>query len=131
MDIPNNFYRLSAKALIINKGKFLLCHEEDGTWDFPGGAIEFGEKPEQTIIRELKEEMGAIVKRIDKQVKYVTTFKSKKDFWKASIFYEVEVENLEFKPSDECWEIKFFNKEEAKVINSVGIQEFLEIYDEK
>ncbi|MCR4328981.1 MAG: NUDIX hydrolase [Candidatus Roizmanbacteria bacterium] len=31
-------------------------------WQFPGGGLEFGESPEQTVIRELKEEIGVVVR---------------------------------------------------------------------
>ncbi len=58
------------KSLIINeKGQILLVkrdrkwHKEShGKWEFPGGKIDFGETPEETCIREAKEESGMDVK---------------------------------------------------------------------
>jgi 8-oxo-dGTP diphosphatase len=49
------------KALIMDSGKFLIIKQEkDGLeyWDLPGGLVNFGEYPVDTLHREVKEEVG-------------------------------------------------------------------------
>ena len=56
------FKQLGAYGLIVKDGKILLIRKfggpYDGKLDLPGGTIEFGEKPVQTLKRELEEETG-------------------------------------------------------------------------
>lgn len=58
--IPNNFYRVSIKALILNKArtKFAAVLEDNGYWELPGGGLDWGESPETCLRREILEEMG-------------------------------------------------------------------------
>ena len=57
-------------AIIINNNKILLTQRGYGEykdkWEFPGGKIEENETKEETIIREIKEELDATIK--DKKV---------------------------------------------------------------
>lgn len=55
-----------ACALVDPDGRVLLAQRPEGKsmaglWEFPGGKVEAGERPEQTLIRELAEELGVAV----------------------------------------------------------------------
>ena len=57
---------VAACALVDADGRVLLAQRPtgkpmSGLWEFPGGKVEAGERPEQTLIRELKEELGILV----------------------------------------------------------------------
>jgi 8-oxo-dGTP diphosphatase len=57
---------VAACALVDADGRVLLAQRPAGKpmaglWEFPGGKVEAGERPEQTLIRELKEELGILV----------------------------------------------------------------------
>jgi 8-oxo-dGTP diphosphatase len=57
---------VAACALIDVDGRVLLAQRPPdkamaGLWEFPGGKVESGERPEDSLIRELREELGIIV----------------------------------------------------------------------
>ena len=54
---------VAACALVDADGRVLLAQRPEGKslaglWEFPGGKVEPGETPEETLIRELDEELG-------------------------------------------------------------------------
>ena len=56
-----------ACALIDKDGRVLIAQRPQGKamaglWEFPGGKVEAGERPEDTLIRELREELSIEVK---------------------------------------------------------------------
>ncbi len=57
---------VAACAFVDADNRVLLAQRPEGKpmaglWEFPGGKVETGERPEQTLIRELKEELGITV----------------------------------------------------------------------
>ncbi|MGE0230837.1 MAG: (deoxy)nucleoside triphosphate pyrophosphohydrolase [Flavobacteriaceae bacterium] len=64
--MPNHdlkFVLVAAAALVDGDGRVLIAQRPSGKpmaglWEFPGGKVEPGERPEETVIRELAEELG-------------------------------------------------------------------------
>ena len=55
-----------AAALVDGEGRILLQRRAPGRamaglWEFPGGKVEAGERPEHALVRELEEELGISV----------------------------------------------------------------------
>ncbi|MEM9088650.1 MAG: NUDIX domain-containing protein [Cyanobacteria bacterium P01_F01_bin.53] len=59
--------RVSAYGLVMNEQRILLCRVSkalprwEGQWTLPGGGIDFGEHPQDAMVREVNEETGLIV----------------------------------------------------------------------
>ena len=57
---------VAACALIDADGRVLIAERPSGKpmaglWEFPGGKVDAGERPEDALIRELQEELGIVV----------------------------------------------------------------------
>jgi 8-oxo-dGTP pyrophosphatase MutT (NUDIX family) len=60
---PTRTQRLGAYAVVVHDGDLLLTRISPvgypaGFWNLPGGGVEHGESPNDTVVRELREETG-------------------------------------------------------------------------
>lgn len=90
---------LGAYGLIIKDNKILLIKKVtgpyDGKLDLPGGTIEFGERPEETLKREFYEETGITLKKYtlfdSDSVSFNWAYNQKEiKFHHVGIFYKIE-----------------------------------------
>ncbi|MFH0972806.1 MAG: RhuM family protein [Patescibacteria group bacterium] len=127
---PNCFYRTSVKALVVDdKKRFLLVKEDNGTWDLPGGGLDFGEDAKSCLKKKIKEETGLEVTFISDNPVYFLTSQHRNGCWISNVIYKTKVKNLNFISSKECVAMKFFTAQEAKKENIFSnVKEFIKLY---
>ena len=96
------YTHLGVYGVLIKDGSILLVRKArgpyKGKWDLPGGSIEFGEEPEQTLKREFLEEtgLGSIRGRMQTAVSctiiYERTVDELEEMHHIGIIYQVELE---------------------------------------
>ena len=110
-------------GVIKNNNKFLLTKRREFTgkdkkyhdlWQFPGGGMQFGETPEQTLNRELMEELGIKVKNVKQFPRVLTEVR---DNWQGLfIIFTCVMKNIsdKIKLNNEASEFDWFTIEEIK-----------------
>lgn len=127
-----NHFRVSVKGISIDEtGRFLLAKEDNGKWELLGGGLDHNEDPITALKREIKEETGLEIIKVSSTPKYfVTAPKVGREGYVANVIYEVKLKDLNFTPSDECMELRFFNKDEAmKEDLFPQVEKFIEVFN--
>lgn len=124
------FKHIGSYGLILDNDSIVLIKKVGGPYngklDLPGGTIEWGEKPEETLIRELEEEVGIKVKEYElfdgNSITFEWTHKGKLErghhiglFYKINKYDNKIKSNIEISDkNDDSLGAKFYNIKKLK-----------------
>jgi len=112
--------KLTVDGAVLKDNKVLLIKRKNnpfkGKWALPGGFVEYGEKVEDAIIREVFEETG-LKTRIKKIFGIYSDPKRDPRGHTVSIVYLLNIINGKLKGSDDASDAKFFKLEELPVLS--------------
>lgn len=100
--------------MVKNGDRILVLRRKDGFWEFPGGGVDWGEGPEESAKREVKEETGIAPGQL--RFLGVTSAVYKKgedDKHSVYIVYYTETEQENVVLSGEHSEYRWLNRMEA------------------
>lgn len=116
-------FNIGIKALVLNKNKALILKEIDirrnniELYDLPGGRMEEGEEAEETLKRELKEELGVSKYSIGPIIHaQIHPYYDKEGSALMLIFYKINLRNPKIKLSKEHVGFEWMSKKDLKKI---------------
>lgn len=127
-----NYFRISVKGIVVDEqGRFLLAREDNNMWDMLGGGLDHEEDPIDGLRREVHEETGLEITAVSPTPKYfLTSRRYGHESFIANVVYQIELANLDFTPSEECQELRFFTVDEARRETLFPTAEkLLDVYD--
>ena len=112
-------YLVKDKKVVVTKYK--EGNKKAGYYEIPGGKIEEGETPEQTAIREMKEETGLKIKNLKNKGKMIIEYPDRIFDFDVFLCNESEGELQNFEENTSEWiEIKELLKKE-KILSNIMI----------
>lgn len=99
---------ICAAGIIVKDRKMLMTKRRDlrpafnNKWEFPGGGVENGESFDETLQREVKEETGYTVKKLEQLPDiFTTTVSNTKESYQVHLFMSVcKIQSGKFKTAD-------------------------------
>ncbi len=127
--------RIDVALIVMHEDRILLGEKRKSKsqgrcWDFPGGAIEYGESPHTTGLRETFEESGIRVRIIDEEPYSVTSDMIKSGRHEITQVYRAIPEPIEkyhprLREPNKFHQWAYFPLEELPSKLSIGVQNFL------
>ena len=113
---------LNTYIVLFSNDRVLLLKRPNGLWEFPGGAVEWGESPESCVVREAKEETGLNATSIALVGTTSATY-PKGDDQKHSVYivYRGLAPSEEVALSGEHTEYRWLNLMEAKFLKPMAL----------
>ena len=104
--------KLTVDGIIIKDGKILLVKRKNdpfkGKWALPGGFVEYGEKTEDAVTREVLEETG-LKTTVDKTIGVYSDPNRDPRGHTITVVYKLDVKCGELKSGDDASDAKFFD----------------------
>ncbi len=124
------FIRIAARAIILNGDSMLMIYSPScDEYKFPGGGVERNESMEAALVREVREETGAVVSRIVSKVGQVIEYDRPKErqlelFTMRSSYYLVTVTPERLEQELDAYESKLgFTPRWVKVDDAIRLNE--------
>jgi 8-oxo-dGTP diphosphatase len=104
--------KLTIDGAILKDGKILLIKRKNepfkGKWALPGGFVKYGERVEDAVIREVKEETSLITKIKDVVGIYSDPNRDPRGHT-VTIVFLLDITSGKLKAEDDADDVKFFN----------------------
>lgn len=116
-DLSAPRYPVSVKAVVRIGSRIPLLKNERDEWELPGGKLEPGDQPSETIIRELEEELGVSVRLGPLISSWVLNIQNRVDVLIITYACEYDGGISDFVLSHEHKELGVFTLVEAEALN--------------
>ncbi len=108
-------YIVNVCYIVNEKGQVLLQFKKrgfgQGKWNGPGGKVELGETPEESVKREVKEETGVVIKNLEKLGELEFIFNEKEEWNNYCYVFVCDEFEGELRDKGEG-KLQWFNQEE-------------------
>ena len=124
--IVRPLFQVFAVAVMLNQDKQILLvkstYQRFHPWGLPGGSLNYGESPEDAVVREMLEETGLCIE-VEKFLLVKTWLPDR-----VGLYYLCSIKDGEFHPSDEIADLGYFSIENLPDVRPLDIEMIEQLY---